>query len=140
MDLAELYDLVETRGLKDRVIFDVRYIPIGEVSPLMDLASMVIFPYLSSTQSGSLQVAYSFGKPVIATRVGGLAEAVEDGMNGFLMPVDDSAALAEKITLLLRDPALAERMGQHNKAQSETLYSWKSVAQTITAVYKNLAP
>lgn len=139
MDLAELYDLVEARGMKDRVIFDVRYIPIGEVSPLMELASMVIFPYLSSTQSGSLQVAYSFGRPVIASRVGGLTEAVEDGKNGFLVPVDDSEELAEKITRLLRDPALAETMGQFNKAQSESLYSWKSVAETITGVYKSLA-
>lgn len=139
MDLAELYDLVESRGMKDRVIFDVRYIPIGEVSPLMDLASIVIFPYLSSTQSGSLQVAYSFGRPVIATRVGGLAEAVEDGKNGFLVPVNDPAMLAEKITLLLRDPQLADRMGQYNCDQSETLYSWKSVAETISAVYRSLA-
>jgi glycosyltransferase involved in cell wall biosynthesis len=139
MDLAELYDLVEARGLKDKVIFDVRYIPIGEVAQLMDLASMVIFPYLSSTQSGSLQVAYSFGQPVIATHVGGLAEAVEDGKNGFLVPVDDVEALTVKITLLLRDPALAARMGQYNCDQSETLYSWKPVAETISAVYTNLA-
>jgi glycosyltransferase involved in cell wall biosynthesis len=140
MDLAELYALVEACGLKDSVIFDVRYIPIGEVLPLMELASMVIFPYQSSTQSGSLQVAYSFGRPVIATRVGGLAEAVEDGKNGCLVPVDDPEALAEKITLLLRDPALATRMGQYNRDQSETLYSWKLVAETITAVYGELAP
>jgi glycosyltransferase involved in cell wall biosynthesis len=138
MDLAELYDLVEAHGLKGSVIFDVRYIPIGEVSALMDLASMVIFPYLSSTQSGSLQVAYSFGKPVIATRVGGLAEAVDDGRNGYLVPVDDPDTLALKITTLLRDVDLAGRMGQYNKEQSETLYSWKPVAQTITAVYLNL--
>jgi glycosyltransferase involved in cell wall biosynthesis len=138
MDLAELYAQVEAGGLTDNVIFDVRYIPIAEVSPLMDLASMVIFPYLSSTQSGSLQVAYSFGKPVIATRVGGLAEAVEDGQNGFLVPVDDPDVLAQKITALLNDPELAGRMGQYNKDQSETLYSWKSVAQTITDVYRPL--
>ncbi len=140
MDLGELYDLVETCGLKDAVIFDVRYIPIGEVSPLMDLASMVVFPYLSSTQSGSLQVAYSFGRPVIATQVGGLAEAVEDGKNGFLVPVNDAGTLAEKISLLLRDPQLGARMGQYNRDQSETLYSWKSVAETITRVYRNLRP
>jgi glycosyltransferase involved in cell wall biosynthesis len=138
MDLAELYDLVEACGLKESVIFDVRYIPIGEVSALMELASMVIFPYLSSTQSGSLQVAYSFGKPVIATRVGGLAEAVEDDRNGYLVPVDDPDILAEKINTLLHDTDLAARMGQYNKDQSETLYSWKPVAKTITAVYRNL--
>lgn len=138
MDLAELYDLVEARGLKDTVIFDVRYIPIGEVSALMDLASMVIFPYLSSTQSGSLQVAYSFGKPVIATRVGGLAEAVEDGRNGYLIPVDDTDALADNISALLLDPDMAASMGKYNKEQSETLYSWKPVAETITTVYRSL--
>jgi glycosyltransferase involved in cell wall biosynthesis len=72
---------------------------------------------------------------VIASRVGGLTEAVEDGKNGFLVPVNDAGALAEKITLLLRDPRLRERMGQYNKEQSETRYSWKSVAETITRVY-----
>ena len=70
--------------------------------------------------------------------MGGLAEAVEDGKNGFLVPVNDSGALAEKITLLLRDPQMGARMGQYNKAQSETRYSWKSVAETITRVYRGL--
>src|SRR5690606_36919416 len=69
------------------------------------LADLVILPYRSATQSAVLNVSYSFLKPVIATRVGGLKEFVEDNKTGFLVDKESSKALAEVIIKLfeLRD-------------------------------------
>lgn len=53
------------------------------------------------------------GTPVIASRVGGIPEAIRDGVDGFLVPPDDPEALAEKIKTLYTDPGLREQMGKN---------------------------
>src|SRR5207245_5777728 len=56
--------------------------------------------------------AMAAGRPVVATRVGGLPELIEDGLTGLLVPPDDPAALAAALARLAADPALRARMGQ----------------------------
>ena len=138
IDMDALIDMVNKAGISGQVIFDTRYIPLGEVPQLIGLSNIVVFPYLTNTQSGSLQVAYSFGRPVIATNVGGLAETVEDGKSGFLVPVDNPDVFAEKIIYLLNNPQVADQMGQYAKHLSNTLYNWDNVAEKITTVYKSI--
>ena len=58
---------------------------------------MVVLPYRSATQSAIVQTAFGRGKPVITTNVGGLAEAVEDGRTGLIVPPENPPALAEAI-------------------------------------------
>ena len=139
-ELDPLRHRISALGLADRVVLDTRYIPLEEVGPLMDLASVAVYPYHSSTQSGSLQVAYTFGRPVIATAVGGLPEAVDDGKSGFLVPAKSPRALAEKITLLIQNPGLAAQMGEYARHLSETRFSWDSIASQILRVYDEFPP
>jgi glycosyltransferase involved in cell wall biosynthesis len=56
-----------------------------------------------------------FEIPVVATRWRGIPSIVEDGKSGFLVPIKDSQALADKIALLLQDPALCEKMGKRGR-------------------------
>jgi glycosyltransferase involved in cell wall biosynthesis len=137
-ELQQLRSRISALGLQERVFLDTRYIPLEELGGLMDLATVVVYPYHSSTQSGALQVAYTFGRPVIATQVGGLPEAVEDGRNGFLVPAGSPERLAEKISLLLDDPALAGQMGAYARHLSETRFSWQTVAAQILEVERML--
>jgi len=136
INMNELAERVSKLGITSRVIFDPRYIPDEEIPSLMRLASVVIYPYRSGTQSGALQTAYTFGRPVIVTDVGGLPEVVEDGKSGFIVPPQNPPALAKKIILLVNDSALAEEMGTYARHLSETKYSWSAVAQQMRAVYK----
>jgi glycosyltransferase involved in cell wall biosynthesis len=103
----------------------------------MQMASVVVYPYLNSTQSGSLQVAYSFGRPVIATNVGGLPDAVEDGKSGFLVDPNNPEQLADKILLFINKPELTKSMGAYAKHLSETRFSWKTVAKIILDALEN---
>ena len=136
IDMRELMRLVSELGVSDATIFDARYIMMEEVAPLMEMATVVIYPYLNSTQSGALQVAYAFGKPVIATKVGGLPEAVEDGKSGILVSPYAPDELAQAIIKLIKDPDLARQMGTYAKYLSDTKFSWDSIAVKILDVYR----
>lgn len=138
IDLHALNQLAVKLGINNSTIFDSRYIPIEDVASLMKMASVVVYPYLNSTQSGSLQVAYTFGRPVIATNVGGLPDAVEDGRSGFLVNPGEPEQLANGIIKFINNPDLTDKMGAYAKYLSETRFSWNTVAEIILNVYRNI--
>jgi len=138
ISMSEMLEKNRNLGIADQVIFDARYIPLNEIQPLMALASVVVYPYRSGTQSGALQTAYTFGKPVIATAVGGLPEVVENGKSGYIVLPNSPAELAEKIVAVVNDPKLGDEMGQYARHLSETRFSWKTVAVQIVEVYTRL--
>ncbi len=138
MNMKELREKIVELNLAEHVALDLRYIPLDEVSALMRLATVSVYPYRSSTQSGALQVAYTFGRPVVATEVGGLPEAVEHGRSGFLVPACSPPELAEKILTLVNKPELAKIMGEYSRHLSETRFSWTAIARQMTQVYNSL--
>jgi SAM-dependent methyltransferase len=79
------------------------------------------------------------GKPVVATRSGGAAELVLDGETGFLVPVDDPAALARAVLALLEDPERMAAMGQQGKERAQTVFSHERYIQKFERVFDQLA-
>ena len=71
-----------------------RYIPFAETGDYFQRADVVVLPYRTVTGTGIVPLAYRYGKPVVATRVGGLPEVVEDGVSGRLADSGDPQALA----------------------------------------------
>ena len=71
-----------------------RYIPFAETGDYFQRADVVVLPYRTVTGTGVVPLAYRYGKPVVATRVGGLPEVVEDGVSGRLADSGDPQALA----------------------------------------------
>ena len=99
----EPYDrLVGRLGLEGHVRWIDRYVPDEEVEPLFRAADVVVLPYRSATQSGVVQTAFGFARPVIVTRVGGLPDVVRDGETGFVVDPDDPTALAVAMRLRAR--------------------------------------
>lgn len=72
--------------------------------------------------------AMASGLPLVATRVGGLTDAVEDGVTGLLAPPDDAERLAGALSSLLRDPDLRRRMGHEGRRKAETEFDLDVVA------------
>ena len=138
IDMDQLKEKIDQLRLTEHVVLDARYIPLEDIGALMGIATVAVYPYRSSTQSGALQVAYTFGRPVIATAVGGLPEAVEEGRSGFLVPPQSPSALAEKIVTLVSKPEPAKIMGEYARHLSETRFGWRSVARKIIKVYDQL--
>ena len=87
-------ELVRTLGLTDRVRILNRYVPEAEWPDLFAATDALVLPYRAASQSMSIALAYEFDKPVIVSRVGGLAEAVEDGRTGLIAEPEPSAFAA----------------------------------------------
>jgi glycosyltransferase involved in cell wall biosynthesis len=94
---AELRARVAALGIEDRVELRDGFVSNEEAALLFAAADASLLPYRSATQSGVVQLSFAYGVPVIATRVGGLVEAVEHGVDGILCPAEDVAALAAAI-------------------------------------------
>jgi glycosyltransferase involved in cell wall biosynthesis len=65
----------------------------------------------------------------VATRVGGIPEVVEDGVNGFLVEPGDAAALAERVGRLIADPALRTRIGEAGRVRVEQNFTTRPVRE-----------
>jgi glycosyltransferase involved in cell wall biosynthesis len=74
-------------------------------------------------------------KPVVATRVGGIPEVVQDGVTGFLVPHANPQALADKLLVLLADPGLRQRMGCAGRAAVETRFNLKRTTAELISLY-----
>ena len=119
----------------DRFVVHNEYIPEDRAADYFRRATVVVLPYIEASQSGVIPMAYSAGKPVVATTVGGLPEMVENGRTGYLVPPRDSAKLAEVVTKLLLDETLRRRMGANAKRKIEQECSPFVVAQKTIEVY-----
>lgn len=115
-----------------------RYIPNDEVARLFQNASLVVLPYTSATQSGVIPIAYSFGKPVVATNVGSIPEVVENGRTGLLVDPRNEVSLAEAITTLLTNDRLREQMGRNALEYCRRHLSWDAIATSTMEIYEEV--
>ena len=83
--------------------------------------------------------AMALSKPIVASNVSALPEIISHDETGLLVPLADSAALADSILNLLRDPAKAKEMGQRGRARLEKEFTVQRMAQRHAAVYKEAA-
>lgn len=123
---------IERRGLGDSIRVIDRYVPNDEVEPYFAAADVVVLPYVSATQSAIVQVAYHFEKPVVATKVGGLPEAVDDGRTGLLVPPRDPDALAGAILRYFdgnMEPALADGV-----RSAKERFSWDRTIEALESL------
>jgi glycosyltransferase involved in cell wall biosynthesis len=86
----------------------------------------------------SLLDAMAAGKPAIGTDVGGIPEAIEDRVTGHVVPANDPASLARAIVRLLKDQALAQRMGQAGTARVKKLFSVEKMVEGTREAYQKL--
>ncbi len=90
----ELVRRVRALGLGGRVRLDLGWVPETSLPAYLGAADLVVLPYRSGSQSAVAPLALEHGIPVLSTRVGGLPELIEDGVNGRLVSPGDPAALA----------------------------------------------
>lgn len=123
-------------GVEDAICFVNRYVPNEQLQPYFDLADVVVLPYISATQSAVVQLAFGFGKPVITTRVGGLHEVVQDGVNGLIVPPQNERALADAIVRFYREGLGAKLSANVRSAAGSDTYSWRQLVACVEEAAK----
>jgi glycosyltransferase involved in cell wall biosynthesis len=132
---AELQTLVRDLNLSDHFHF------VGGITNLrehLSVADIFVLPSRSEGFSNAIVEAMAAALPIVATNVGGNAEAVKDGVSGFVVPSDDPAALSAAIIRLLSDPSLAKAMGEAGKDLVAENFTAEAMMNRITATYRNL--
>jgi glycosyltransferase involved in cell wall biosynthesis len=119
-------------SLGPRVRVVDRYVPNEEVEAYFRAADLVVLPYLSATQSGIVQTAFSFETPVVVTAVGGLPDVVTDGSTGYVVPKNDPGALADAVARFF-DEAAGERMAANIRADQDR-FSWGRCVDKLVAL------
>jgi glycosyltransferase involved in cell wall biosynthesis len=132
----ELKRLAERLGLKERVLFTGFR---TDVPDLLAAFSVVVSPSLGlEGLSNSLLESMAAGVPVVATRVGGTPEIVEDGVTGLLVSPGDPDALAAAISRLLHDKTTATRLGQSARRRVFSRYSLEQAVASTERLYHEL--
>ncbi|MGB5530382.1 MAG: glycosyltransferase [Ignavibacteriaceae bacterium] len=100
-DPKEYSEIIKKLRIEEKVKLINQFVPNEDVAKYYQVSEVVILPYRSATQSGILNVAYGFYKPVIVTDVGGLAEFVDEGKTGFVVKPNSPDAIAEGVNNFL---------------------------------------
>jgi glycosyltransferase involved in cell wall biosynthesis len=106
-----------------------------DVAACLAAADIVALPSLHEGLGVAALEAMAAGRAVVASRVGGLAEAVEDGTTGLLVPPGDAATLGVALARLVRDPALRARLGAAGRTRVAARYTTANMANGTLACY-----
>ena len=117
------------------------YVNVRTLARLHEEARVVVCPYAQATQSGVVLTAYAFGKPVVATALGGMPEYVHSGKTGLLVKPGDAQALASALARVLSDQALYSQLCSGIQELAASEYSWERIARRTLGVYEQaMAP
>lgn len=132
---AELQELVRDLGLSNHLHFAGGITNLHEYLSATDI---FVLPSRSEGFSNAIVEAMAASLPVVATDVGGNAEAVQDGVSGLIVPSEDPKALAVAITRLLTDPSMALEMGMAGKKLAAEKFTTEAMMRQVTLVYARL--
>ena len=127
-------NIIKSQKIENKIEIYDGYIPDQDVEKFFAACDVVVLPYESATQSGIVQIAYGFEKPVIVTNVGGLPEVVVEGKTGYIVPTRDSSKLAEIVCKYFSDSKKIDFVSEIRKEQFK--YSWERIRECIEELYE----
>lgn len=111
-----------------------------DVKDLLQQCHIFAFPsYYMEGLPKSLIEACAVGRPIVTTDNNGCRDVVTDGLNGFIVPVKDAMALADKMKVLIEDPALRSVMGRAAREKAEREFSIEGVVEKHLGIYEEIA-
>lgn len=135
-DSQKYVDLIKSQGISSYTIFRNEFITDDELPLYFSAADVLVLPYRTATQSGIVGIALQMDRPVIATRVGGLGEYIQEGETGYLVEPENPEALGQTILRFFLQGD-QERMIENIKA-TKSQYSTKSFCSRLMEDLKNV--
>ncbi|MDP2912863.1 MAG: glycosyltransferase family 4 protein [Candidatus Omnitrophota bacterium] len=132
---SALKELVKSLGLESIVRFAGSIIDTRGLLAIMDV---FVFPSVKEGLGMALLEALASGKACVASNVGGIGNVIENGSNGILVPIGDSAAIAGAVSRLLDNPELRRKMGDSGRAVVREKFSLDSMTDKMIGVYKEV--
>ena len=123
--------------LRDRVPDAVGFVPPGTLGQYYERAAVVVCPSRREGYGMVAREAMAHGRPVVATGVGGLLDAVEDGVTGLRVPPRDPVALRAAIERLLGDVELRRRLGAAAREAAAARFSWEAATRETLRAYRD---
>lgn len=118
---------------RDNISIYDSYIPNVEVEKFFVACDIVVLPYISATQSGIIQIAYGFNKPIIATNVGGLPEVVIHGKTGYVVEPKNPQAIANAVVRFFEENKAIDFANYIEEIQYK--YSWDRITEVVEKLY-----
>lgn len=135
-EAAPLRAQVAAAGLADRVLFAGRVDDERDTAGIVRASDLVLLPSWTEALPTTLIEAAACGVPVVATDVGGVAEVVDDGVTGLLVPPGQAAPLAAAVASLLADPERRAAMGRAAQQRARERFALPAWADRLHAVYR----
>lgn len=134
-DAKKYEDLIQSEGIASFTIFRNEFIPDDELPLYFAAADVLVLPYRTATQSGIVGIALQMNRPVIATKVGGLGEYIQEGETGYLVEPENPTRLGEAI-LGFFNQGDQDRMTENIK-NTKTQYSTQSFCNRLLEDLQN---
>lgn len=107
------------------------------VIDLIKKANVVVLPYIEYSESGNVQLAFTFRKPIVATNLGNFSGYIIDGETGFFVPPKNPKELAKAIIKILKNENLAKKMGENGYNLMKEKFSWDEIVFQTIDIYQN---
>jgi len=136
-DIAYIVDLIDSLKMQNNVFIDM--FSLDEMARLYSIAEVCLYPSTVGEPFGlTMLEALASGKPMIVTNSGGMPEVIQDGINGYVVPVRDFEAIATKVITLLGDEGLKERIGTTGRKIAELRFSKETMAANNLEIYREV--
>lgn len=133
----ELLDYAAKLGLEGEQIFVGPFTDRQALASIMAQTDIFVMSSVLEGQPLAVVEAMAYGRPIVATSVGGIPELIQDGVNGFLCQPGDAACLAQKINTLVEDPMLRQTLGQQVRCSYEQgPFQPAALSKHFTAIYQ----
>lgn len=134
-DLLE--DIIDMLKIRSQISLYLDYIPVRYVGQYFQAADTVVLPYRQAYSGSSILMAYSFGRPVIASNLSGPAEIMTEGENGFLPMAGEAIELAKAIQKMYHlEESEISAMGNKNLALAQNKHNWKDISEQTLIAYR----
>ena len=137
IDINQFLNYSEINGISDKVEWNLSYLSNFELDEALKSSDILVFPYRHIDQSSALMSSLIYGKPIVASKIGGFKEILKDKVNGYLFEKENFDELALKLDSLISSKSDRKKFGLNNYELSKNWPSWLEISKITLDIYNS---